>query len=62
MMVQMDIAGVSSNLESAVQDLCNLLGINCVADVVRRAKNWDGLDIWSVRVWMIASLLAEGWW
>ena len=21
----------------------------------------DGLDIWSVRVWMIGCLLAEGW-
>ena len=24
--------------------------------------DWDGLDIWSVRVWMIECLLAEGWW
>ena len=25
-------------------------------------EDWDGLDIWSVRVWMIGCLLAEGWW
>ena len=25
-------------------------------------EDWDGLGIWSVRVWMIGCLLAEGWW
>ena len=25
-------------------------------------EDWDGLDIWSIRVWMIGCLLAEGWW
>ena len=24
------------------EDLCNLLGINCVADVVRRGRLWFG--------------------
>ena len=25
-------------------------------------EDWDGLGIWSVRVWMIGCLLVEGWW
>ena len=39
-----------------MQDLCNLLGINCVADVVRH-----GLDIWSYD-WVFAcrGLVVEG--
>ena len=28
----------------------------------RGVEDWDGLDIWNVRVWMIGCLLAEGWW
>ena len=25
-------------------------------------EDWDGLDIWNIRVWIIGCLLAEGWW
>ena len=45
------MCGVSLKDRKRSEDLCNLLGINCVADVVRRARlRWFGC------------LLAEGWW
>ena len=43
------------------EDLCNLLGINCVAEC---GEAWKIEMVWtsgSVRVWMIGCLLAEGW-
>ena len=55
------MCGVSLKDRKRSEDLCNLLGINCIADVVRRGR-LRCLDIWSVRVWMIGCLLAEGWW
>ena len=43
------------------EDLCNLLGINCVADVVRRGRlRWFGhLERKSVDDWVSA---CRGWW
>ena len=53
------MCGVS--LKDRCEDKCNLLGINCVADVVRLRRL--SLDIWNERVWMIVCLPAEGlWW
>ena len=43
------MCGVSLKDRRRSEDLCNLLGINCVADVVRRVR-LRCLDIWSVRV------------
>ena len=56
------MCGVSLKDRRRSEDLCNLLGINCVADVVRRGRlRWFGhLEHENVR--MIGCLLAEGWW
>ena len=43
------MCGVSLKDRRRSEDLCNLLGINCVADVVRRVR-LRCLDIWNVRV------------
>ena len=44
------------------EDLCNLLGINCVADVVRRGRWFGHLERKSVDDWVSAcrGLVVEG--
>ena len=58
------MCGVSLKDRKRSEDLCILLGINCVADVVRRGRlRWFGhLEHKSVDDWMIGCLLAESWW
>ena len=53
--------GVSLKDRKRSEDLYNLLGINCVADVVRRGRlRWFGhLERKSG---IVGCLLAEGWW
>ena len=54
------MCGVSLKDRRCSEDLCNLLGINCVADVVRQGRlRWFGhLERKSVDDWVSA----EGWW
>ena len=58
------ICGVSLNDRRRSEDLCNLLGINCVADVVRRGRlRWFGhLERKGVDDWVSAcrGLVEEG--
>ena len=42
------------------EDLCSLLGIQCVSDMVGMA-DWDGLDILNIKVKMIGCHLVEIW-
>ena len=42
-------------------DLYSLLGVQSVADVVRRGRLLGGLSIWSAGVWMIGCRPVEGW-
>ena len=58
------MCGVSLKDRRRSEDLCNLLGINCVADVVRRGRlRWFGhLERKSVDDWVSAcrGLVVEG--
>ena len=58
------MCGVSLKDRKRSEDLCNLLGINCVADVVRRGRlRWFGhLERKSVDHWVSAcrGLVVEG--
>ena len=58
------MCGVSLKDRKRSEDLCNLLGINCVADVVRRGRlRWFGhLERKSVDDWVSAcrGLVVEG--
>ena len=55
------MCGVSLKDRKRSEDLCNLL-VLIVLLMWWGVEDWDGLDIRSVRVWMIGCLLAEGWW
>ena len=57
------MCGVSLKDRKCSEDLCNLLGINQVADVVRRGLRWFGhLEHKSVDDWVSAcrGLVVEG--